>query len=78
MVVDDEPDVHRVTRMVLKGFMFDGQGLEIISGYSGAEAISLMRDHPDTAVILLDVVMEAEDSGLQVVRWIISMAQADF
>ncbi|MEO5327392.1 MAG: DUF3369 domain-containing protein [Magnetococcus sp. THC-1_WYH] len=70
MVVDDEPDVHRVTRMVLKGFMFDGQGLEIISGYSGAEAISLMRDHPDTAVILLDVVMETEDSGLQVVRWI--------
>ena len=36
----------------------------------GQEAKQLIQAHPDTAVILLDVVMEAEDAGLQVVKYI--------
>ena len=27
LVADDEPDVHRITRMVLSGFRFDGRRL---------------------------------------------------
>ncbi|MBF0109962.1 MAG: DUF3369 domain-containing protein [Magnetococcales bacterium] len=78
IIIDDEPDVHQVTRMILKTFSFDGQRLELISGYSGAEAMELLRRHPDAAVVLLDVVMEEEDSGLKVVRWIRDVAQNRF
>ncbi len=70
MIVDDLKAVHTVTRMVLADFVFEGKGLEFISAYSGEEAKLLLETHPDTAVILLDVVMEREDSGLVLVRHI--------
>ena len=68
LVVDDEPDVHRVTRMVLADFSFEGRSLEIISALSGGEAREILRKANDIAVILLDVVMETDDAGLTLVR----------
>ncbi|MBF0421361.1 MAG: EAL domain-containing protein [Magnetococcales bacterium] len=70
LVVDDEPDVHQLTRMVLRGLRFDGRGVEIISGFSGREACALMAQHADVAVLLLDVVMETDQAGLEVVRYV--------
>ncbi|MDR1162850.1 MAG: response regulator, partial [Candidatus Accumulibacter sp.] len=70
MIVDDEPEVHTITRLALSGFAFEGRGLEFLSAYSGAEAKTLMAAHPDTAMVFLDVVMESEDAGLDVVRHI--------
>ncbi|MBF0108064.1 MAG: DUF3369 domain-containing protein [Magnetococcales bacterium] len=70
VVVDDDRGVHEITSMILRRFQFEERGIELISGYSGAEARSLMRQHPDTAVLLLDVVMEREDAGLDVVRYV--------
>ncbi len=70
MIVDDEADVHSVTRLVLKDFTFLGKGLTIVSAYSGAEAKQLIAEHPDTAIMLLDVIMETESIGLEVVKYI--------
>lgn len=70
LVADDEPDVHRITRMVLSGFRFDGRRLELLSAYSGEEAQQIMAANDDIAMILLDVVMEDEHAGLNVVRYI--------
>lgn len=70
LVVDDEPDVHRITRMVLTGFQFDGRKVELISAYSGEEAREIMRDNDDIAMALLDVVMEEDHAGLNVARYI--------
>ncbi|MDR2452148.1 MAG: DUF3369 domain-containing protein [Candidatus Accumulibacter sp.] len=70
MIVDDEPEVHTITRLALSGFAFEERGLEFLSAYSGAEAKALMAAHPDTAMVFLDVVMESEDAGLDVVRHI--------
>ena len=33
MIVDDEPAVHEVTRLVMSGFTFDGKGLSFIDCY---------------------------------------------
>ncbi|MBI1319577.1 MAG: DUF3369 domain-containing protein [Candidatus Hydrogenedens sp.] len=68
LLVDDEAEVHNVTKLVLDGFNFAGRPLEFISAYSGAEAMKFLAQHSDIAVILLDVVMESEDAGLQVAR----------
>jgi response regulator RpfG family c-di-GMP phosphodiesterase len=68
LVADDDQEVHSLTRLVLSGFTFEGKGLEFISAYSGRETVELVREHPDTALILLDVVMEQDDAGLQAVR----------
>lgn len=68
VIADDEKEVHTMTRMVLGDYTFEGRGVELISAYSGEETVRLVREHPDIAVILLDVVMESDDAGLEAVR----------
>ncbi len=70
MIVDDDESVHAVTRMVLADFTFLGRKLELISAYSVADAKRLFSEHQDISLVLLDVVMESEDSGLKLVRYI--------
>lgn len=66
-VVDDEPAVHEGTRFALSGYELAGQGIELLSATSAAEGRALFAAHPDIAVALLDVVMETEHAGLDLV-----------
>jgi CheY-like chemotaxis protein len=68
LVVDDEPGIHEVTRLALRSLNFAGRPLQIISAYSGQEAYALLGERDDVAVILLDVVMESETAGLDLVK----------
>jgi len=43
LVVDDEPDIHHVTRLALTNIDFLGRPLNIISCYTGQEALALLR-----------------------------------
>ncbi|MBF0457743.1 MAG: hybrid sensor histidine kinase/response regulator [Nitrospirae bacterium] len=70
MVVDDEDEVHRMTRAALRDFTFNGRCLDLIFASSAQEAKSALNAHPDTALIILDVVMETEYAGLDVVKYI--------
>jgi response regulator RpfG family c-di-GMP phosphodiesterase len=70
MIVDDDREVHAVTRVVLGDFVFDGRPVEFINAYSATEAFKVIAEHPDTAVVLLDVVMETDDAGLRCVEFI--------
>lgn len=70
LIVDDEERVHSVTRLVLKDFVFEGKKIEFLSAYSGEEAKEILSTKSDIALILLDVVMEEDDSGLEVVKYI--------
>jgi len=42
LIVDDEPDVHEITRIALKGFTFEGKKLELISAYSAEQAKKIL------------------------------------
>lgn len=75
LIVDDQPDVHNVTKLVLEGYTFQGREVTCISAYSGQEAKQVILDHPDAAVILLDVVMETRKAGLEVAEFIRSSAR---
>lgn len=68
LVVDDEPDVHSVTRLSLRGLKFKDREIEMLSAQSGKEAIDIVRGDPGIAVILLDVVMETDSAGLDACR----------
>ncbi|MBI9081389.1 MAG: hybrid sensor histidine kinase/response regulator [Pseudodesulfovibrio sp.] len=70
LIVDDQEDVHTVTRLVLDDFAFEGRKVTCFSAYSGREAKRLIAENPDTAVILLDVVMETNRAGLDVAQFI--------
>ncbi len=70
LIVDDEAEVHNVTRLVLDGFRYKGRAMAFLSAYNGQEAKDMLAAHPDIAVILLDVVMEENDTGLKLVKYI--------
>jgi CheY-like chemotaxis protein len=68
IIADDEGMVHMVTEMALKNIEFDGKPLKIHSAYTAKQTLDIIRELPDrVAVILLDIVMETLDAGLQAV-----------
>jgi signal transduction histidine kinase len=69
-VIDDDQAVHEGTRFALSDYVLHGQTLEILSAYSAAEGRALMRAHPDIAAVLLDVIMETDAAGLDLVEYI--------
>ncbi|MFC0214002.1 DUF3369 domain-containing protein [Paenibacillus chartarius] len=70
LIVDDEQEVHQLTKLVLSDFVFDDKPLEFLSAYTEAEAKRIIEANPDTAIILLDVVMDQDDSGLRIAKFI--------
>jgi signal transduction histidine kinase len=70
LVVDDDESIHQATKFALDDFCFDDRQLKIHSAYSAAQARQLLAENLQPAVILLDVVMETETVGLELVDWI--------
>jgi len=70
LIVDDVSGVHSITKTVLKNLIYENRRLEFLSAYNHKEAEVLLQSHNDIALILLDVVMEEEDSGLKLVRFV--------
>lgn len=62
--------MHEGTRFALSDYNLNGATLEILSAYSAAEGRTLMRDNPDVAAVLLDVIMETDVAGLELVEYI--------
>lgn len=70
LVVDDDGEVHQATRFALGDKIIFGRPLHLIHAYSAAEAEVLLRQNNEISVILLDVVMESDDSGLNLINLI--------
>lgn len=70
LIVDDEIDVHTITKMTIRDFYVDNRPITILSAYSKSEAIKICEEHPDIALALVDVVMETEHAGLELVDYI--------
>lgn len=75
LVVDDAEDIHQVTTLVLGDYTYQQHPLQIIHAYSASHAKQLLEQHPDVAVLLLDVVMETEHAGLDLVNYIRSVQE---
>ena len=78
LVVDDEPSIIDITRRVLDGVVFEGRGLHLMSASSAREARGILESRNDIAVILLDVVMEEQTSGLELTRIIRQEMENEF
>jgi signal transduction histidine kinase len=70
LIVDDETDIHRVTKLMLNNYVYQNKPLQFFSAYSAEEAKKLLQERSDFVLIFLDVVMETDDAGLQLVRYI--------
>lgn len=70
LIVDDDADVHAATNIALRDLVLEGRRLAFTYAYTAAEALVLLQQRDNFAIALIDVVMETEDAGLQLVRTI--------
>ncbi len=68
MIVDDDAEVHNATLFALQDIRIDGRPLHFIHAYSAEEAIAAIETDEDVAVAVLDVVMEHESAGLDLIK----------
>jgi len=70
LVVDDDEAMHLVTRLSIGTLVVDDRKIELLNAYSGAEGRLKLQDHRDVALVLVDVMMETEEAGLELAEWI--------
>jgi diguanylate cyclase (GGDEF)-like protein/PAS domain S-box-containing protein len=70
LIIDDEPEVHAATRLALSDTIFQNRPLKFLSAYSAEQARKLLPTLEHIAIVLLDVMMETDDAGLELVRFI--------
>ena len=70
LIADDDEQVHLVTRMVLGKMKFESRPVLFFSTHSGKETKEFLQKNNDISLVLLDVVMETQDAGLQVAHFI--------
>ncbi|MEO5378276.1 MAG: DUF3369 domain-containing protein [Magnetococcus sp. DMHC-6] len=70
LIVDDEPTVHQLTALNLTEFTYEGHKLKFYNAFSAQEGKQVLQDHADFALALIDVVMESDMAGLDLVNYI--------
>ena len=70
LIVDDEEQVHSITKLVLDRYLFEGRKLRFYHAYSAKDAREILSTHDDIALVLLDVVMESDQAGLLLAKYI--------
>ncbi len=70
LIIDDEPSVHDITETALSDFSFQGRPLSYLHAYSAKEGTSILDGHSDIALVLLDVILESDNAGLDLIHHI--------
>jgi CheY-like chemotaxis protein len=60
LVVDDDPDV-----LLVAATLLGGQGYTVLEASGGAEAMQIMRGHPEIAILFTDIVMPGDVDGFE-------------
>lgn len=70
LIVDDEPEIHQITKLVLNRFQFKDHTIEILCANSAEEAKNYFKKEKDIAVAFVDVIMETDKAGLDLVEFV--------
>lgn len=71
LIVDDDPDMVRITEFALARVTVDGAPLRLTCCTSAADARALIeREGRRFAAALVDVCLETDDAGVEFVRWL--------
>jgi len=68
LITDDDPSMHTITEQVLSHFTYKKQKLLLFHAYSGKETLKLLKEHPDTAIVVLDISLEERNTGLELIH----------
>ncbi|MEY8414976.1 HD domain-containing phosphohydrolase [Tissierella praeacuta] len=70
LIVDDDNFIHRMLKKANQDLIFEDKGIIFYSAYTSKEAIEVLEENRNIALVLLDVFLEEEDTGLNLVRYI--------
>ena len=56
LVADDEPDIRRIIRILL-----EGRGYAVYEAPNGLAAVDVVREHPETDLVIMDIMMPGLD-----------------
>jgi len=70
LVIDDDESVHQVTKLVLADAEIEHRKLDIVSAFSSKEAKEILQKDDSFCMAFVDVVMETDHAGLELVEWI--------
>jgi len=68
LIVDDDEQTHLVTKLALSDVRILNRDLDLLHAYNSEEAFSILNNTEDITVIILDVVMETDTAGLDLVK----------
>ena len=70
LVVDDEEEVFNVTQLAISGYEVFGKQCRLLYAPNSKEACKVLDGNPDIALVLLDIVMETDTAGINVIEYI--------
>ena len=70
LIVDDDDDIHSITKLILRKIKVDNKPIEFINAYSFTEAKKAIQENKDIAMTLVDIIMEDSESGIKIVNYI--------
>lgn len=70
LIVDDEEEVFNVTQLAISGYEIFGKQCRLLYAPSAKEACRVLDANPDIALVLLDIVMETDTAGINVIEYI--------
>ena len=56
LVADDEPDIRRIIRILL-----ESRGYAVLEAPNGLAAVDMVREHPETDLVIMDIMMPGLD-----------------
>ena len=77
LVVDDEEEVHSITSIVLKNFIFKNRKVKLYDTYNIEDTKEILSSDIDFSLIFLDIVMESDNAGLLITKFIRDDLQND-
>lgn len=70
LIVDDDEEVHVITKLVLKDFSYKNKKIKFYDAYNTKETKEVLNLDIDFSIILLDIIMETDDAGLLLTKYI--------
>lgn len=68
MICDDDETIHQLSEFVLKRICFMERGVVLSHAFHSEECLEILKKETDTALILLDMIMEEESSGIKTLK----------
>lgn len=70
LIADDDNFIHRMIKEMNQDIKFENKRIEFYSAYTSQEAIDILEENQDMALVLIDVFLEEQNSGLRLVEYI--------